>query len=86
MPVKYFILLRLAAIPLRSQSLGRCLTALWLDHDRCPVSQNFRDALHDLRGVIADANHGIGAKLPGMLQHQVQRFLARLFAQIGQHA
>jgi hypothetical protein len=56
------------------------LAAFGLDHDRRTVSQNFRDALHDFRGVIADADHGIRAQLSGMLQHQVQRFLACLFA------
>jgi hypothetical protein len=56
------------------------LAAFGLDHDRRTVSQNFRDALHDFCGVIADADHGIRAQLSGMLQHQVQRFLACLFA------
>ena len=43
---------------------------LWLDHDRCTIGQNVRDALHDLRRIILDADHCICAELTGMLQHQ----------------
>src|SRR5579859_5848494 len=64
--------------------IGPTLTALGLNHYRRTVRQNFGDALHDLGGVIADANDGIGAELSGMLQHQIQRFLARPFAEIGE--
>ncbi len=45
-----------------------------------PVRQNFRDALHHFGSVVAGADHGIAANLRRVLQHQVERFGARLLA------
>src|SRR5207244_6502632 len=46
------------------------------------VSKNFGNALHHFRGVVAHANHGIGAMLAGVLQKKLEGILARSLAQI----
>src|SRR2546423_3843378 len=36
---------------------------------RCAVAQYFRDTGGDLGGIVAHANHGVGAELAGVRQH-----------------
>jgi len=49
-----------------------------------PIRQNFRDPLHHFGGIVAGADHGVASDLRRVLQHQVERFGARLLAEIGQ--
>ena len=60
------------------------LLLLRLDHHRRPVGQHLGHSLHDLRRIVTRADHRIRAQFPGVLQHQVKRFLPRLLAQIRQ--
>ena len=48
---------------------------------RRAVAQDLGDPRRQLGGVVADSNNGIGAHLPGVGEHQVERILARPLAQ-----
>ena len=53
-----------------------------LDVDCGAVSEHLGDALHDLGGVVAGADHGVAAQFRCMLQHEVEGLGARLLAQV----
>lgn len=55
-----------------------------LHHDGGPIGEDFGDALHDLSGVVASADHRIRSEIPSMFEHQIESFGARFFAKIGQ--
>src|SRR5437868_162775 len=38
-----------------------------------PIAEHFGDALHHLGSIITDSDDRIGAELPGVLEHQVER-------------
>src|SRR5690242_19038476 len=52
-----------------------------LDGHRGAVAQHLGDAVHDLRRVVANADHGVRALLLRMREHQLESFRARPFAQ-----
>lgn len=54
-----------------------------LDNDRRPVAQNFRRPDHG-SGVVAHADDGVGAYLPGVANHEFKRFRAGGLAEIGE--
>src|ERR1039458_4641540 len=56
-----------------------------LDLNRGAVRQHFGDALHHLGGIVASADHGVGAQLAGVLQHQVESLVAGLLAEIAEY-
>jgi hypothetical protein len=60
--------------------------SLRLNYHGCAIGQNLCYALHYLSGVITDANHGIGAQLFGVLQHEVKRFFSGSLAKISQES
>ena len=37
-----------------------------LDHDRRPVAQDFRHAVHHFGRVVPDADHRVGVELPAV--------------------
>ena len=39
------------------------LRSFLLDDDSSSIGQDFSHALHDLRGIIANSDHGIGSEL-----------------------
>src|SRR5262249_22148651 len=47
------------------------------------VTEHFGDANSDFRGVIANPDDGIGAQLPGVHEHFVERIHPRAFAKRG---
>ena len=55
-------------------------------HDGRPIRQNFRDALHHFRRVVAGSDDGVASHIRRVLQHQVERFGARPLAEIGQQS
>jgi hypothetical protein len=67
---------------LAADSVGACSPGL--DHHRGPVAEDLGHAIHDLRGVVADADDPVGADLPGVLEHHLERFAAGLLAQLGE--
>jgi hypothetical protein len=56
------------------------------NHDRSPVAQHFRHALHYFRRVVTHADDCIPAHLFRVRNHQFERVLARLFAQLLQQS
>src|SRR5207237_7714702 len=49
-------------------------------HDySCAIAQHFRDAIHYLGGVIANAHNGVCTQLLRVREHQFKRLPARLF-------
>ena len=67
-------------------AFGRCGSfvyglGLLLHYDRRAITQHFAYALHDLSGIVAHADYGIGAHLRGVLQHKLEGLFARLQAQ-----
>lgn len=59
---------------------------LGLDQHCRSIGQDFGDALHDFRGVIAGADYRVGPQVTGVLQHQIESFGSRLFAQVSSAA
>jgi hypothetical protein len=55
-----------------------------LDNHCRPISKHFRDALHDLSGVVAGAYDSISTQFGGVLQHQIKGFSTSFFTQIRQ--
>jgi hypothetical protein len=51
---------------------------------RSALGEHFRAALHDLRGVIAHGNDGIGAVFGGILSHQFVGRFAGILAEFSQ--
>src|SRR5437868_3278207 len=70
--------------PKPARSLDRLL--LLLHYDRRAIAQHFTHALHDLGGIVAHADYGIGAHLRGVLQHKLEGLFARPFAQFSEQA
>src|SRR5882757_7676012 len=62
---------RKSALP-KPRAYFACLLIDGLYNDCCPISQNFRDALHHFRRVIADANDGVRSEIGGVPQHQFE--------------
>src|ERR1700674_4615212 len=52
------------------------------DDDRCAVAQDFRDATHDLGGVVTNTDDCVGAMLASMFDHEVEGILACALAQL----
>src|SRR5437660_12350234 len=57
-----------------------------LDENCCAISEHLGDTLHDLGGVITDADYGVGAQLLGVLQHQREGLFAGALAEIGEQS
>src|SRR6516165_1807337 len=53
-----------------------------LDPDGGPIGQNLGDPIHDLIGVIAHAEHSIGAGLARVFAHMVESLLPGAFGQM----
>src|SRR5205814_7981753 len=60
--------------------------SLLLHYHRRAIAQHFAHALHDLGGIVAHADYGIGAHLRGVLQHKLEGLFARPFAQFSEQA
>src|SRR5258708_38170264 len=67
-----------------SETVARtnCRLRIAFNHDRGSICQHFGYALHNLVGVVAHGDDGIGSMLSGMLHHQFVRIFARLFAKL----
>jgi len=53
------------------------------DDDGRAVGEDFGDARHDLRRVVADADDGVGAELCGVRKHELESVAAGSLAQAG---
>src|SRR3990172_11894341 len=50
------------------------------------VAQHFGNPAHDFGCIVADANHGIRAKVPRMSHHRFKCIITRFFAQLGKQS
>ena len=55
-----------------------------LDDDGGAVGEDFGDAVHELVGVVADGDDGVGSELSGVEGHHGEGVLAGLFAELGE--
>ena len=62
-----------------------CLNLLTfrLHHHGCPVAKDLAHALHDLGGVVANADDGIRPQHRGVFQHEVEGVFAGFLAKVG---
>ncbi len=54
------------------------LMRIGLYYDGRTISQDFRNAVRDLVGVVTHADDGVGAQFLGMLHHQLECLLSGL--------
>src|SRR5262245_7241315 len=54
----------------------------WRDDDSSAVAEHLGDALHELRGVVADADHRVRTHLLGMIEHHVEGLGPRPLAEL----
>ncbi len=57
-----------------------------LDQNSRAVRQDFGHALHDLGRIVARADNRIAAEFRSVLQHQIEGFCPRLFAELGEQS
>src|SRR5215472_11813234 len=60
------------------------LLSLRLHYHGRPVAKDLAHALHDLGGVVANADDGIRAQYRGVFQHEVEGVFAGFLAKVGQ--
>src|SRR5687768_17742934 len=80
-PKEVFTWMRRLRKRLRRAPLRASLLATRFHHDGRTVTQDFRDPVHHLVRVIANAGDRVGPGLLGMLEHQLEGLLARLLAE-----
>src|SRR5689334_16291338 len=78
-------LLRVKKIILLSSRKSEA-SRLALYYDRRPIGEHLSDALHHLSGVILDTHNCIGAKLFGVLQHEIEGVIPGFFTEFRQQA
>ena len=71
-----------------ASAVGPRCCGLWcglkgFDEDGGAVGEDFGDALHDLVGVVTEADDGVGSLLSGVLGHEDEGVVAGLFAELG---